>query len=293
MSKTIRFAKMEGVGNDFVVVPAELVADIDHSKAAVHLCARRFGIGADGLLIVGLTDQPGVAFRFRMFNPDGTEDMCGNGLRCAVLFAQQAGLLLNTSGEFQIATSDGLLKAEIIELGQKDRTATVRVELPAPRFAPEDIPFADIEESTVIDYPLHAGDAPVTVTAINTGSTHCVIFGHELPTEGVFQLLSPLIEHHPYFPARTSVMWATQTGSSEFTVRIWERAASETLGCGTGACAVAAAASVKGLVEFGDPIDVVSKGGTLSVAWPAKGAPIQLTGPARWVYEGEAQVAGG
>jgi diaminopimelate epimerase len=279
---------MEGVGNDFVVVPAELLAGTDPSKAAVRLCERRFGIGADGLLTVGVTDRSDAVFSFHMYNPDGTPDMCGNGLRCAVLFAHQVGLLIPVTGKFGIETVDGILEAEIVDLGQ--RAATVRVEMRVPRFAPTEIPFADVEESTVIDYPLNVGDAPISLTAVNTGSTHAVVFSDELPTEMMFQTLSPLIENHPYFPNRTSIMWTAKTGPSEFTVRIWERAASETLGCGTGACAVAAAAVVKGLANFGDTVDVISKGGALKVTWSAKDAPIQLTGPAKWVYEGQTDI---
>jgi diaminopimelate epimerase len=278
---------MEGIGNDFVVVPAEFLDGIDASRLALSVCERRFGIGADGLLTIGPAARAGAAFSFRMYNPDGTPDMCGNGLRCAALYAHQAGLLEPHGRQFAIDTVDGLLRAEVLSLGQTARTAQVRVEMEVPRFSPIDIPVTGTAARRVVDHLLRVADATLSVTSVNTGSTHTVIFSDQLPSEEQFQMLSPLIEHDPFFPTRTSVLWATRHSSGHFTTRIWERGVGETLGCGTGACAIAAAAIIKGMAHFGKEITVQSKGGALEVVWPAVTAPVELTGPARWIFEGE------
>lgn len=281
----MQFSKMQGVGNDFVVLNADaLPAETDWAKLAIWLCARHVGVGADGLLTVS-QNAGDAAFAMRMFNPDGTEDMCGNGLRCVGLWAHRAGWLGNKT-EFVIATKEGPKRSRLVALDTDGRSARLSVDMGLPHFASAEIPFCERDRERVVNFPLTVEGMTLPITVLNTGSTHTVIFG-EMPDEATFQRLSPLIENHPLFPERTSVLWAAQQGENTFKVRIWERGAGETLGCGTGACAVGVAAQLNGLTAPGKPVPVVSKGGTLDIDWPGEGMTIQMTGPAMFVFEGE------
>ena len=280
---------MQGVGNDFVVMDAaDVLSDMDWPQWAVRLCERRFSVGADGLLVVS-KDAPGASFSMRMFNPDGTEDMCGNGLRCVGLWAHRADWLRGAT-EFTVATKEGPKRVNLEIVDAEGRTGLLRVDMGRPLFAPAAIPFCAAGLDCVKDYALPVGERTFRITSVNTGSTHTVIFGNA-PSEEEFQRFSPLIENHPLFPERTSVLWAAPDGPNRFRVRIWERGAGETMGCGTGACAVGVAARLHGFVTGNTPLDVVSKGGTLTIDWPGDDAPVAMTGPAQFVYEGETAFA--
>ncbi len=285
----MRFTKMQGVGNDFVVVDGgELPPQLSLPALAMQTCDRKFGIGADGLLIVS-RDMPGAAFRMRMFNPDGSEDMCGNGLRCVSLWAHRAGWLGGRT-TFTVAVKGGFRGVRLLDVDDDGRAATVGVDMDVPRFDSTELPFCAPAGTRIVDHPLTAEDETYHITVVNTGSTHTVIFGVVPPDEATFQRVSPLIENHPLFPERTSVLWATPQGDSTIGVRIWERGAGETWGCGTGACAVGAAAQLYQTVGMGavkPTVDVVSKGGTLRITWPGEDAPIDMIGPAQIVYDGD------
>ncbi len=316
----MRFTKMQGVGNDFVLLNGhDLPLNADLPALARQLCARHFGIGADGLLVVALTppadgrpspasqarvrqfglllpspasageggaQAPGEGLLMRMFNPDGSEDMCGNGLRCVGLWAHRAGWL-NGTRQFTVQTKEGPRRVQINSVSEDGQSGVLTVDMGVPRLLPQEVPFCGARGAeAVIRYPLTVGGEVVPITAVSTGSTHTVIFGDAPPDEDTFQRLSPLIETHPLFPERTSVLWATPRGGSEIAVRIWERGAGETLGCGTGACAVAVAARLVGLADTDAPLDIISKGGTLTIDWPGGNADIAMTGPAVVVFEG-------
>ena len=280
---------MQGVGNDFVVVDAaELVGNVSLSELALKTCDRKFGIGADGLLVVSRERHSDTAFRMRMFNPDGTEDMCGNGLRCVSLWAYRAGWLAGQT-QFQVAALDGSRTVEMLSVAEDGRTAEFGVDMGTPLFSPELLPVTVSEDlpDHIIRFPFRVSQGKsYEITAVNTGSTHTVIFGPP-PDEEVFQRVSPLIETAPLFPERTSVLWATPRSSETIDIRIWERGAGETLGCGTGACAVGVAAIVNHLAAPNTPLAIVSKGGTLRITWPGEDAPVFMAGPAQFVYEGD------
>ena len=284
----MRFTKMQGVGNDFVVIDAaELPQDVVLSELAVTLCDRKFGVGADGLLVISEAGRD-TAFRMRMFNPDGSEDMCGNGLRCVSLWALRAGWL-GMDTEFVVTVKDGLRAVRVLSADPDGRNGLLGVDMGVPLVTPAQIPFcAPSETAAILSYPLTVGGETLTLTAVNTGSTHTVLFGPP-PSEEVFQRVSPLLETHPLFPERTSVLWATPDGDNRFAVRIWERGAGETWGCGTGACAVGVAAVINGLSYPGIPIDVVSKGGTLKITWPGGESSVDMVGPAQVVFDGVIQ----
>ena len=282
----MRFTKMQGVGNDFVVVDGgELPPHVSLPALAVQTCDRKFGIGADGLLVVS-RDAAGAAFRMRMFNPDGSEDMCGNGLRCVSLYAYRAGWL-DGRAEFTVAVKGSTRIVRLLDVAEDAYTAMLGVDMGVPQFEPEQLPFCAPTGKRVVGYPLPVGNETYPITVVNTGSTHTVIFGDVPPDEATFQRVSPLIENFHLFPERTSVLWATPLGESRVAVRIWERGAGETFGCGTGACAVGVTAVLGGFSPAGMPIDIVSKGGTLRITWPGEGAPIDMIGPAQIVYDGD------
>ncbi len=283
----MRFTKMQGVGNDFVVVDtADLPPRTSLPALAVRACDRKFGVGADGLLVV-LPGTRSTAFGMRMFNPDGSEDMCGNGLRCVSLWALRAGRL-GKEAAFMADTKEGVRHVRRLEAPEDGRTGMFGVDMGRPRLAPVDLPFqAPPGVNRLIEYPLDVRGETVRITSVNTGSTHAVIFGGSPPSEKRFQRVSPRIEHHPLFPERTSVLWATPQTDGAIAVRIWERGAGETWGCGTGACAVGVAAVLEGAACAGAPIPIVSKGGTLTITWPGEGAPVDMVGPAQVVFDGD------
>lgn len=277
---------MQGVGNDFVLVnAAEFAERASLPDLALKTCDRKFGIGADGLLVVSREPDTDAAFRMRMFNPDGTEDMCGNGLRCVSLWAYRAGWLGGRT-QFTVAALDGPRSVEMLSVSEDRRTAEFGVDMGVPLFDPKRLPFCGAGKAAVVRSPLAVGGAEFLITVVNTGSTHTVIFGPP-PPEDVFQTVSPLIENHPLFPERTSVLWATRRDPDTIDIRIWERGAGETLGCGTGACAVGVAAILNHLAAPNTPLHIVSKGGTLRITWPGEDASVFMAGPAQFVYEGD------
>lgn len=279
------FTKMQAVGNDFVVAEAaQWPSDTDWSGLSLALCDRKFGIGGDGLLVLERSTIADV--RMRMFNPDGSEDMCGNGLRCIALLAHTRGLLKAGTVE----TLDGI---RAVTVDAASYPASIVAEMAVPLFAPRDLPALVFDNrENMLDYSLEIdGYGTQVVSTVNTGSTHTIVWSDELPGDDVFFTVSPQIERHPVFPQRTSIMWAKVlsdggTGTdAHLQLRIWERGAGETLGCGTGACAAAILAVVQGKVS-GNSVAVRSKGGTLHILSRGMDAPLQMTGPAEIVYTG-------
>jgi len=273
------FYKVEGTGNDFVLVQENAVSGVpcSLSELAQRLCQRPYGVGADGLLVLGQGTQAPV--RMRMFNPDGTEDFCGNGLRCTARLAYELGDVEET--EFTIETLGGRLVPVKLHL-QGDTVHQVEIHLPPPQFHPRHIP-ALVEGERVDDYPVVIGEREWRISSVNTGTTHTVLFGERLPSDETFHSVSPRLETHPMFPERTSVLWAVVEPPQRIRIRIWERGVGETLGCGSGACAVAVLAQQAGWV--GKSVEVHSRGGILKVEWsPVE--PIALRGDANLRFEG-------
>jgi diaminopimelate epimerase len=246
--REIPFTKTQSVGNDFILINADDCQGLDLPALAQDLCIRRFRVGSDGLLVVGPSKEPGIEISMKMFNPDGSEDFCGNGLRCAANHAVRMGwakdsfTILQHGLTSRVSVEDGFVKAE----------------MPAAEFHAGAIPvLADDPSNHLVDISLHG----VKGTAISTGSTHFVVPVDELPDGQQFYETSSLIENDPLFPERTSVIWTKDAGGGHLQIRIWERGAGETLGCGTGAAA--AAIVWRKLYGAGADIKVESKGGTL------------------------------
>jgi len=268
------FWKYHGAGNCFVLLEGQVEAERDWPSLAQALCAAHTAVGADGLLVVLPSDAADL--RMRMFNPDGSEDMCGNGLRCVALHAIERG---TACGGFRVETLAGIRRVEVIS--HRDHRAEIAAEMGHADLRPEVIP-ANLPGADARGIELEAGGTRLRATALSTGSAHCVLLGSP-PSESDFQRLSPLIEHHPLFPERVSVMWTTVTGQNELQLRIWERGAGETWACGTGACAAAVAAHLDGL--SGSDAAVSSRGGTLGVRIGPE-LELTLTGPAARVFRG-------
>jgi diaminopimelate epimerase len=274
------FIKMQGVGNDFVVVDARGWLETDWSAVAVRLCRRHYGIGADGLLVIG--DAPEADARMEMFNPDGTRDFCGNGLRCVARYvADRAGR--GESAVLRLATLAGVRHAEVRRI---ERRTVVTVDMGEPAFAPEAVPVIT-DGSDALDMSLALASASIRIAALSTGSTHAVTFVDALPDDRTFETISAEVETHPAFPERTSLMWVRRDAPDRLTMRIWERGAGETLGCGTGACAAAVAARLRGLTR--SPVTVATGGGELTVEWEP-GSRIRMTGPAEYVFHGSVRL---
>lgn len=271
---------MQGIGNDFVVVDGRRNSGQDWSILAIELCDRRLGIGADGLLVLDNTHLADVMMR--MYNPDGTPDVCGNGLRCIARYAVEQGIVPQDT--LRIATLAGVRPAQVQRNGT-GHVEKITVDMGLPHFEPLSIPMR-VAAERIVDYPLLLENGQVLpITALSTGTAHAVTFVDALPEDSCFFTLSPEVEEHPLFPERTSLMWCQVESPSRLRLRIWERGTGETWGCGTGACAAAVAAILHGYAAPGEPLTVASRGGELTIRWQ-EGDPIEMTGPAEYVFEG-------
>ena len=274
----LRFTKMHGLGNDFVVIDA-INQNVDLSRERVKFLAdRHLGIGCDQILVVEPPTQPGVDFRYRIFNSDGGEvEQCGNGARCFVRFVQERGLALKR--EVRVETRGGIIVPRLEDDGQ------VTVDMGVPRFKPSELPF--LTDSEALVQPLEVEGETVYITALSMGNPHAVqvvadVDAAPVTTQGA------AIESHPRFPNRVNAGYLQVLDSHHIRLRVYERGAGETLSCGTGACAAAVAGILRGLLE--SPLRVSTRGGDLGIAWEGAGKPVMMTGPATTVYHGEIEL---
>jgi diaminopimelate epimerase len=239
----IPFTKMQTIGNDFVVLDLADIAGLELSELAVEFCTLHFGVGADGLLVV--SERGGGDILLRMFNPDGSEDFCGNGIRCAAIYAVERGW---AKGRFIVEQRGYDSHVEVTADGH------VSSVLAPASFETQIVPMAG---EGVGEEWLEKAVNGVVGTAVTTGSTHFIAWVDELPGDPEFLSKSPAIENSDLFPERTSIMWAHAVSDRRVDIRIWERGGGETLGCGTGACATAAAwfrkSGLSGSVEIASP----------------------------------------
>ena len=271
----LKFTKMHGLGNDFVVFDgiAQAVAlSRDQLRA---LADRHVGVGCDQVLVVERPTRPDADFRYRIYNADGGEvEQCGNGARCFVKFVRDRGL--TTRRAIRVETAGGLIELVLHDDGE------VTVDMGVPRFAPADVPFvsdrADLVQAIDVD------GKTLEVTALSMGNPHAVQLVADVDAAPV-AAQGPVIERHPRFPQRVNAGYMQVVDRATIRLRVWERGAGETLACGSGACAAAVTAIARGLAD--SPVRVGMRGGTLSVAWAGPGATVFMTGPATTVYEGE------
>jgi len=285
----LKFTKMHGAGNDFVVIDAiNQQIDVDGMSADgwQRLADRRFGIGADQILVVERPLDAGVDFRYRIFNNDGGEvEQCGNGSRAFVRFVVDKGLTQARS--IRVQTMSGIINPRLEDDG------SVTVDMGAPRLDPADLPFDSAglngkPEGEDTLWPLPVGGEAVPVSVVSMGNPHAVQVVHNVDTAQVEQT-GPLIEHHERFPKRVNAGYMQVVDRHHIRLRVYERGAGETLACGTGACAAVVAGIELGLLQ--SPVDVQTRGGLLTIAWSGQAAdPVMMTGPATTVFEGEISI---
>jgi diaminopimelate epimerase len=274
----LRFTKMQGLGNDFVVFDGVRQKVALTPEQARRIADRHFGVGCDQILLVEPPREPGTDFHYRIFNADGGEvEQCGNGARCFVRFVHAAGLTAKTA--IRVGTAGGVIEPRLEADGR------VTVDMGVPRFEPADIPFvAPRREAT---YRLDLAGAAREISALSMGNPHAVQFVPDVEcapvtTEG------PQIEHHPRFPQRVNAGYAQVLDRGRVKLRVWERGAGETLACGTGACAAAVAGMQRGLLDA--DVVIATRGGDLGLSWRGEGMPVMMTGPAQTVFEGEIEI---
>jgi len=271
----LRFTKMHGLGNDFVVIDAVNQTVVLTPEQVRRLADRRFGVGCDQVLIVERPTRAGSDFRYRIFNADGGEvEQCGNGARCFVRFVRDRGL--STKSEFVVETLGGDIYPKI------EPDGSVTVNMGVPRFEPREVPFEAGARQSVYDLDVDGVAVPVTV--LSMGNPHAVQVVVDVERAPV-STQGPKIEHHPHFPKRVNAGFLQVLDRRHVYVRVWERGAGETLACGTGACAAVVAGRLRGLLD--ENVAVRVRGGTLQITWRGEGQPVMMTGPAVSVFEGE------
>lgn len=272
----MHFAKYQGLGNDFVIVDASQEKLADFPCAARTLCDRRFGIGADGLVLLWPLD--GENARMRIFNSDGSEaEMCGNASRCVPLYWLEKGLMRQNA--LTLHTLAGPIKTEILDLSRR----LVCVDMGEPRLLRGQIPMQGDPAEKALKVPLEAGGQTWVGTAVSMGNPHFVVFVPDLEKTDV-AAVGPLLETHPAFPNKTNVEFVQRLDPSALRMRVWERGAGITKACGTGACAALVAAALARLT--GSVANVILDGGELQISWRGDNR-VLMTGPAQKVFEGE------
>jgi diaminopimelate epimerase len=276
----MRFAKLHGAGNDFIIVDAREI-ERGWPALAVAICDRHLGVGADGLLLLGASDAADL--RMGLFNSDGSEaEMSGNGLRCFVKYAVDRGLTQLRNGTMSVETLAGVLTAEATLA--EGRVESVRVSMGRPRFAPEEIPVAVEDDPPIQDLPLEVDGQKLRVTCLSMGNPHAVHFLRSPVGDYPLGDTGPKVERHGLFPNRVNFEVARILARDRIEARVWERGVGETLACGSGSSAIMVAARLQGLVE--ERVEVRQPGGSLTLEWDGEGE-VFLTGPAIEVFEGE------
>lgn len=273
----LAFTKLQGLGNDFIVVEGPALAGWKLPAVARQLCDRHFGIGADGLILAWPSRQG--AARMQIFNADGSEpEMCGNGLRCLVRY-----LVLRDGRPpaGPIETGAGLLAADGLESGR------IRIDMGPPQLDAERIPARGFGSGPVIGVPLEIDGESFEVSLVSMGNPHCVIRIPHL-AELDFARWGPRLESHPAFPARINVEFVEVETRERARVKVWERGAGPTLACGTGACAVLVAGVLGDWLA--PQAEILLPGGGLQIAWPDARESVWMEGPAEVVFKGEIEL---
>ena len=282
----LRFTKMHGAGNDFVVLDATREPLPLRAELMRKLGDRRFGVGADQILVVEPSSEPGIDFSYRIFN-GGTGDeveQCGNGARCFVRYVHDKGLSDKTT--LRVKTMNTRLELRLQDDGR------VTVDMDRPVFDLAKVPFEPLGPSAreingFALWPLAVGESTVEAAVLSMGNPHAV---QEVPDvdNAPVATQGPLIEHHSRFPRRVNAGFMQVLDRSRIKLRVWERGAGETLACGTGACAAVVAGIRHGLLD--SKVDVEARGGRLTVEWAGGDSTVLMTGPAQTVFEGDIEL---
>lgn len=271
----LSFTKMQGTGNDFVVIDATRARFSPHPGLLRRLTDRRFGVGCDQVLVVETASTADVDFNYRIFNADGSEvGQCGNGSRCLAQFVAESGL--SDKPRLRVRTSTAVLELERLTNGQ------VKVNMGVPRLEPAQIPFKAPERQW--RYELEVGGQTITFGTVSMGNPHLVTRVANVD-QAPIERLGPQLESHPAFPERVNVGFMQSLARDRIRLRVFERGAGETLACGSGACAAAVVGRLWGELDCDVIVEV--RGGELRIAWQGEGHPVWMTGPAATVFRGE------
>lgn len=274
----LNFTKMQGAGNDFVVIDS-YTSTVRLTKAQIqHIANRYFGVGCDQLLMVEKTEIPNVDFRYRIFNADGGEvEQCGNGARCFVRYVVEKGL--TSKHEIKVETAGGIITLTLADNGQ------VTVNMGTPNFNPSALPYSAPKQQLLYDLALN--DSLVQIAAVSMGNPHAVVTVDNVETTNIAEI-GPQIESHPLFPNHVNAGFMQVISPHEIQLRVFERGSGETLACGSGACAAVVSGIRLNLLQ--SPVLVNTRGGQLKIEWPDAMAPVMMTGPAEIVFEGSINI---
>ena len=270
----IKFTKMHGLGNDFVVINAIDQSISLNSEQVRFIADRRFGIGCDQLLLVENSDDDNADFRYRIYNADGGEvEQCGNGARCFAQFVRDEGL--SDDSEISVITNNGRLLLRIEDDGN------VTVDMGAPILEPQKIPF--IANEKLSQYQLDISGEEISFGAVSMGNPHAVIVVDDVDSMNI-EKLAKALQEHPSFPNSVNVGFMQVIDSQHIKLRVYERGVGETQACGTGACAAVVAGTLQGLLT--ETVEVSLLGGNLSIHWAGDKNPVMMSGPTATVYKG-------
>lgn len=274
----IKFTKMQGLGNDFVVIDAVNQTIALTSEQIRFIADRHFGVGCDQVLLVEQPASPQADFKYRIFNADGDEvAQCGNGARCFARFVRDKNL--STKNEIRVDTDAGQLLLSF------DTDGMITVDMGIPKHKPAEIPFKSTEEAR--SYKLRVNGNPTSFGAVSMGNPHAVLLVNDIDTAPVNEL-GPLLESHPDFPERANVGFMQIIDRHHIKLRVYERGAAETLACGSGACAAVVVGIEQNLLDNRVTVDL--PGGSLTITWPGRGQSVLMTGPAVTVFEGSIEL---
>lgn len=270
----LRFTKMHGLGNDFVVIDLVTQRFLLKDHHIRKLTDRRFGVGCDQLLLVEIPENPEVDFRYRIYNNDGSEvEQCGNGARCFAKFVHDKRL--TGKKRIKVETQSGIIELQIT------RNQQVRVNMGEPILEPAQIPFT--AEQQQLEYTVEVDGVGHRLSAISMGNPHGVLLVEQTDAAPV-ETLGATLESHPDFPQRANIGFMEVLDRQNIKLRVYERGAGETLACGTGACAAVVSGILRNLLDA--KVSVKLPGGKLTIDWQGQGHPVMMTGPATTVFEG-------
>jgi len=281
----IKFTKMHGLGNDFILIDCldkELGNHSYLSNLSKKLCDRHFGIGADGLILILPSEKTDL--QMKIYNSDGTEaQMCGNGIRCFAKYAYENKIISKI--KFTIETLAGIITPELIFKGKE--ISGIKVDMGIPKLERKEIPMEGENAPTVINETLKIDSKTIfQITCVSMGNPHCITFVNDVQSIPV-EKIGPKIENHPLFPEKTNAEFIQVLNKQEINFRVWERGAGETLACGTGACAALVATILNKKTDRETIIHL--PGGDLDIQWADNGH-VYMTGPAELAFKGKMEI---
>ncbi|MBN2462441.1 MAG: diaminopimelate epimerase [Dehalococcoidia bacterium] len=283
----MKFTKLQATGNDFILIDARNM-ERDWAKLARDICHRYFGAGADGIMLVMTSDT--ASLKMRLFNSDGSEaEISGNGLRCFAKYAIDRKIAPGPNLTVETMAGIRTIEASL----SRGKVTQAKVNMGMPRFRAEDIPVlidkprkgrGKVDIMPILDYPLNLNGKKLTLSFVSMGNPHAVNFLSQPVADFPLCGIGPQVENHPMFPQRVNFEIARVINRNKIEARVWERGAGETLSCGSGACAIAVIAKLKGYI--GDKLDIILSGGNLTINWDGVGE-VYLSGPVEEVFTGE------